>query len=110
MRNKWHTRSTDYRKHRVSENGGLSRLAEVLSGILQISVFGQLLFIQFVNDTPEAVHGYIQMFADDTKVYREMCSATDQHHLQANLDALERWSNEWLLRFSVDKCKVIHIG
>ena len=46
-----------------------STLAEVISGIHQGSVLGPLLFIPFVNDMPDAVHGYIQMFADDTKVY-----------------------------------------
>jgi len=58
---------------------------------------------------PDALQGYIQMFSDDTKVYREMCSATDQHHLQADLDPLERWSDKWLLRFIADKCKVLHV-
>ena len=87
----------------ASVNVALSSLSEVLSVIPQGSVLGPLLFILVVNDMPEAVYiyiyiyiyGYIQMFPDDTKVYREMCSATDQHHLQVDLDALERWSKEW---------------
>ena len=30
----------------------------------------QLLFICFINDMPEVVHSSIQMFADDTKIFR----------------------------------------
>jgi len=43
-------------------------------------------------------------------VYRETCSDIDQRHLQADLDALEQFSNEWLLRFKTNKCKVLHIA
>ena len=46
--------------------------ALVLSGIPQGSVLGPLLFILFVNDMPDVVKSHIQMFADDTKVYREV--------------------------------------
>ena len=30
--------------------------------------------------------------------------------LQADLDKLARWSEIWLLKFNVEKCKVMHIG
>ena len=77
------------RKQCMSVSGALLSLAEVLSGIPQGSILGPLLFILFVNDIPEAVHGYIQKLTNDTKVYRDMCLATNQHHLQVNLDALD---------------------
>jgi len=38
----------------------------------------------------------------DPPLYREICSATDQHQIQVDLDALERWSDEWLIRFNAE--------
>lgn len=58
----------------------------------------------FVNDMLKAVHWCFQMFAYDTKFYWDMCSAPYQHYLQADLDDLEWWSDEWLLRFIADEC------
>ena len=94
----------------MSVNGVLSSLVKVLIATPHSSVLGALFFILFVNDMPEAVHGCIQIFVYDAKFYREMCSATDQRHLQAGLDALKGWPNEWLLRFNGDKCEVLHLA
>ena len=50
------------------------------------------------------------MFADDTKVYRHMVDEEDKHSLQEDLDALQMWSETWLLRFNASKCKRMHMG
>ena len=39
-----------------------------------------------------------------------MKSIDDCNILQNDLDTLSQWTNEWLLSFNVDKCKVMHIG
>jgi len=98
------------RHQRVNINGCLSALAAVLSGIPQGSVLGPLLFIIFVNDMPEVVHSYIQMFADDTKIFTEMINEEDAIKLQSDLDNLQNWSQKWQLRFNADKCKTLHMG
>ena len=50
------------------------------------------------------------MFADDTKVFREIRSNEDIQTLQKDLNNLQGWSNKWLLRFDPDKCKVMTIS
>ena len=50
------------------------------------------------------------MFADDTKLYSHVSSPADGVQLQADLDALSRWSNTWLMPFNLGKCKVLHLG
>ena len=35
---------------------------------------------------------------------------SDGKGLQADLDELVNWSNEWLLKFNPAKCKVMHVG
>ena len=46
------------------------------------------------------------MFADDTKVFREICSES----LQRDLACLEKWSDTWLLKFYPEKCKILTVG
>ncbi|XP_043231230.1 uncharacterized protein LOC122386260 [Amphibalanus amphitrite] len=57
---------------------------------------------------PGHVSGRIKLLADDTKLYRHVTE--DPAEFQADIDALVRWSSEWLLPFNASKCKVMHIG
>ena len=96
------------RKQRVVIQGSKSAWAPVTSGIPQGSVLGPTLFTIFVNDMPSQVTNSIKLFADDTKLY---CRVPDDGAgLQADIDALVRWSEKWLLPFNASKCKVMHIG
>ncbi len=47
------------------------------------------------------------MFADDTKVYRQIESLSDCEKLQEDLNRLASWSDTWFLRFNADKCVVL---
>jgi len=44
------------------------------------------------------------MFAVDTKLWRKMKTEEDKKLLQADMDKLNKWSEDWLLKFSVGKC------
>ena len=62
------------RTQKVSVNGSLSSSKPVLSGIPQGSVLGPLLFVIYINDLPDKLCSSSLMFADNTKVFREICS------------------------------------
>ena len=98
------------RRQRVVLNGACSSWAKVVSGVPQGSVLGPLLFVIYVNDLPDVVQSSVQLFADDTKIYRPVRQAADVLALQGDLDALVRWSSQWQLPFNTDKCKSFHIG
>ena len=98
------------RSQKVSVNGSLSSSKSVLSGIPQGSVLGPLLFVIYINDLPDKLCSSSLMFADDTKVFREICSESDMECLQRDLACLERWSDTWLLKFHPDKCKILTVG
>ena len=94
----------------VKVNGVESTSAPVLSGIPQGSVLGPLLFVIYINDLPDTLSSNTLLFADDTKVFRRITSKEDALALQADLAALQRWSEKWLLRFHPDKCHVLTLG
>ncbi len=50
------------------------------------------------------------MFADDTKLYRDIKNETDIEIVQNDIDNLFNWSEKWLLRFHPDKCKVLPVS
>ena len=50
-------------------------------------------------------------FADDAKFYRHiLLSDDDSKILQYALDALQKWSEEWLLNLNINKCQVVTFG
>jgi len=66
--------------------------------------------VRTVNDLPDWVVNGIRMFADDTKVWKEITRADDQESLQGDLNNLVAWSDKWLLKSNPEKFKVMHIG
>jgi hypothetical protein len=52
----------------------------------------------YTNDMPAVVTRFCKLFADDVVA------------LQKDMYSLSWWSDEWLLRFNVNKCKRMHIG
>jgi hypothetical protein len=98
------------RKQRVCINSTKSKWMNVTSGVPQGSVLGPVLFLLFVNDLPGAISTKCKLFADDTKVYHPILSLLDYENLQNDINNLTMWSNQWLLGFNEDKCKVLHVG
>ena len=44
---------------------------------------------------PDVVDSPIHMFADDTKIFRQMTAQSDQVTLQKDLRQLEAWTKKW---------------
>ena len=98
------------RTQAVKVNGISSEISSVLSGIPQGSVLGPVLFIIYINDILDNITSDGFLFADDTKIFRQILSQEDAQALQSDIDALEEWSNTWLLRFNPKKCHVLSLG
>ena len=65
----------------------------------------------YVNDLPEVISSSsrVLMFADDTKIFREIKTLGDASSLQEDLGKLATWSQSSGLLFNEAKCKAQHI-
>ena len=106
----WISSFLNERTQCVNMNGSISASAPVTSGIPQGSVLGPILFVIYINDLPEVIDkdSLAFLFADDTKLFREIKSEHDIKTLQNDINEVVKWSNIWLLKFHPDKCK--HMG
>ena len=98
------------RQQKVILNGSSSKWINVTSGVPQGSVLGPLLFIHYVNDITDGVQSTLEMFADDSKLYKTIHNQHDTEILQRDLDFISNWSKLWLLNFNTTKCSVMHLG
>ena len=56
------------------------------------------------------VSSLVLMFADDTKIFRVIRNREDYTALQSDFELLQRWLQQWQLKFNVFKCKHLHFG
>ena len=107
---KWIEAFLTDRYQMVKVNEVLSTKRKVHSGVPQGSVLGPLLFVVYINDLPDVVRSLMYLFADDTKIMSKIETKEDSKILQTDIDALEKWSKDWLLKFHPDKCHVLTLG
>ena len=84
-----------YRSQRVALGEAESEMVTITSGIPQGSVLGPMLFPIYVTDLPDELLSTLKLFADDTKLYREIRNDQDKKILQNDLNKLMDWSNKW---------------
>ena len=73
-------------------------------------MLGPLLFVIFINDLPEQVKSEIFLFADDTKIFKQINGPDDHSTLQEDINSMLGWANKWQLEFHPDKCVSISIN
>ena len=84
----------------------MSSTLPVISGVPQGSILGPMLF--YVNDlTLSTIYSSLLLFADDTKCFKEICSAEDVEMLQSDINATDVWSRLWKLLFN--ESKTVHL-
>ena len=49
-------------------------------------------------------------FVDDAKLFKHVIRDEEHKALQLGLNALQDWSNKWLLKLNILKCKTVFFG
>ena len=98
-----------YRQQRVYVNGAKSDWAPALSGVLQATVFGPLLFTLYINDHSTDIDFEMRLFADDCVCYRIIKDTEDTLKLLKDIDLLGYWARKWGMRFQPVKCNMMQI-
>ena len=87
-------------------------MVSVKSGVPQGSILGPLLFVLFINDISDCVSTgtNLRMYADDTKIKREIHVNEDHIILQNDINSLLEWADRNCMNFHLSKCKVLTIS
>ena len=78
-----------HRTHQTRVGDFLSEFAQLLSGVIQGSGIGPVMFIVFIDDLAKLLEQQnisIQLFADDVKLYLKVTGVDDAAKLQFALD------------------------
>ena len=107
----WFANYLSGRLQRVVIDGATSQLATVTSGVPQGSLLGPLLFIIFINDLPDVAIGdvFTSLYADDTKVDRNINTIKDCMSMQKTLTNMDMWTRHNNIWSSSSKCMVLTI-
>ena len=105
---KWVESFLTGRTQSVVLNGQHSIIQHILSGVPQGTVLGPILFILFINDLQGCVlHSKVGIFADDTRISKQIASESDVTLLQQDLDRVVAWSKLNNMKLHEDKFELI---
>ena len=91
------------RTQHVVVNGATSSSTIVTSGVPQGTVLEPILFLLYINYLPDNISTSVRLFADYCILYTPIRTQNDSSLLQDDLLKLQKWQDEWLMKFNPGK-------
>ena len=91
-------------------DGEVSSWKSVLSGVLQVSLLGPILFLVYINDLEEGITAKILKFTYDINLFRKIKEIGDKQKLQDDIDNLVRWSEKRQMLFNFGNVNIFIQG
>ena len=108
---KWIDSFLKDRSQTVIANNKMSRPEKIISGVPQGSVLGPLLFLVLIDNlTDTNITSNIGIFADDTRIVKQIAEEVDASNLQSDLDSLYDWAKQNNMEFNGTKFQAIKYG
>ena len=79
------------------------------TSVMVVFVPSPNMFHIYVNDIPNIITSTAKLFADDSKIYRQINKVKDSIALQSDLTALDLWADRWQVKFNPSKCVVMRM-
>ena len=99
------------RKQHVIVDGVMSTIIDVISGVPQGTVLGPLLFLIYIDDIFSVVkHSKIKVFADDSKLHKDISSHIDRILLQEDLLSVVNWADANNMELNEEKFQLLQHG
>ena len=99
------------RKQHVIVDGVMSTIIDVISGVPQGTVLGPLLFLIYIDDIFSVVkHSKIKVFADDSKLHKDISSHIDRILLQEDLLSVVNWADVNNMELNEEKFQLLQHG
>ena len=81
-----------------------------MSGAVQGSVLGPVLFLIFIGDLTKNLTASTKLFVDDAKVKKQILNEEDVENLQNNLDTLYTWEKTNKMKLNGEKFQLLRYG
>ena len=93
-------------KQRVVLNGQNSSLANVEAEVSQGSILGPLLFLIYINNSPDNLSTNVKLFADNTSLFSVVHDIViSSCELNYDLNRVREWALQWKMSFNPEPSK-----
>ena len=101
-------------RQRVVVDGAASERIPIISGMLQGSVLGPLIFILYTNEMFELVENRLFAYADDSTLLAVVHKPADRPAVVAShnrdLACIQEWCNHWCMILHFNKTKALVVS